>query len=54
VVLVSEVDDQTSLGDARSYYLSTAQNEYGVISGRSEAGQSTNFQEQQLITDALR
>ena len=27
-----------SLGDARSYYLSTAKNEFGVIFARSEAG----------------
>eukprot|EP00002_Diphylleia_rotans_P005770 TRINITY_DN1495_c0_g1_i1.p1 TRINITY_DN1495_c0_g1~~TRINITY_DN1495_c0_g1_i1.p1 ORF type:complete len:181 (-),score=38.12 TRINITY_DN1495_c0_g1_i1:27-569(-) len=27
-----------SLGDSRSYYLSTAKNEYGVIFARSEAG----------------
>ena len=28
----------TSLGDARSYYLSTAGNELGVVFARSEAG----------------
>jgi exosome complex RNA-binding protein Csl4 len=29
---------QISLGDARSYYISTARNDLGVIFGTSEAG----------------
>jgi exosome complex component CSL4 len=35
---VSGADSQLSLGDARSYYLSTAANELGVIWARSETG----------------
>src|SRR5690606_3837398 len=37
-VVMAEV---ISLGDARSYYLSTARNELGVIFAESEAGTST-------------
>lgn len=34
----SQADCQLSLGDARSYYLSTAANELGVIWAKSEVG----------------
>ena len=30
---------QISLGDTRSYYLSTAEQQLGVVSARSEAGE---------------
>lgn len=33
-------DSQLSLGDARSYYLSTAANELGVVYATSEGGTS--------------
>jgi hypothetical protein len=35
---LNPADAQLSLGDARSYYLSTAANELGVIWARSEVG----------------
>jgi hypothetical protein len=42
VLLISTVasltDEQISLGDARSYYITTARNDLGVIFATSEAG----------------
>ena len=35
--------EQISLGDARSYYITTARNDLGVLFATSEAGEATRY-----------